>query len=96
MQHMQVGLQRKRWPGHIPDFTEKTKRSEKSSTTDVISTLTRTQRKDGMGSKMGQFCLLEAKQQDCWRETTGQTCRTQTELKTSNVGDQRIFEVNPV
>lgn len=37
--------------GHIPDFTEKLKRPEKSSTIDVISTMTRTQREDGMASK---------------------------------------------
>lgn len=39
---------------HIPDFTEKLKRPEKSSTIDVISTMTRDTQRRGTGFKNGE------------------------------------------
>lgn len=48
---------------HIPDFTEKLKWSEKSSSTDVISTVTRTQTKDGTGSKTLQLLMSQTYKQ---------------------------------
>lgn len=86
-----TALKGQHWSVHIPDFTEKLKRSEKSSTTDVISTLTRTQRKkDGMGSNnsVKYGCCGHNKHRAFRRVRASGTCRTQTELKTSNAGKQ--------
>lgn len=43
-----TAVRRQNWAVHIPGFIEKLKRPEKSSTTDVTSTSTWTQREDGM------------------------------------------------